>query len=101
MHAMNYEVVVRPARPRNEEDGVDDIVIRPWWLEFRVVIQEFRVVFTEFEVVIKEFGVVIQESEVVIKEFRVVIKVREALILLGFWVPKTSIKQVENKGKTS
>ena len=91
MHAMNYEVVVRPARPRNEED---DIVIRPWWLEFRVVIQEFRVVFTEF-------GVVIQESEVVIKEFRVVIKTREALILLGFWVPKTSIKQVENKGKTS
>ena len=98
MNAMNYEVVVRPARPRNEED---DIVIRPWWLEFRVVIQEFRVVFTEFEVVIKEFGVVIQEFEVVIKEFRVVIKTREALILLGFWVPKTSIKQVENKGKTS
>ena len=29
MHAMNYEVVVRPARPRNEEDGADDIVIRP------------------------------------------------------------------------
>ena len=28
MHAMNYEVVVRPARPR-KEDGVDDIVIRP------------------------------------------------------------------------